>query len=280
MAADVVMARIAGLSPALRRTAQLMVVQAYFDESGSNVHSPVFAMGGFISTVDRWAAFSLDWEAALAEAPALDYFRMNEAHRLKEQFGEERGWDEELRDKRVNRLCEIICDHAITRVDIALYRKDYDIIFEDITDEFEMFKNPYFALFMEAVKEIGILRWEVGDDSVLEYIFDELGTIGEVAVQHWPVIKAAMPFGIGAYVGERPIHQDDKKFLPLQAADLYAWQCRRYFRENMVLDIPAREPVKILAKLKHIERKIDREQMRSMVHFAKRALEKKARDGG
>jgi hypothetical protein len=41
-----------------------------------------------------------------------------------------------------------------------------------------------------------------------------------------------MPSYLKPLVGSRPIHRDEKAFLPLQAADMFAWHNRRFYVEK------------------------------------------------
>jgi hypothetical protein len=50
---------------------------------------------------------------------------------------------------------------------------------------------------------------------------------------------------------------ENKCFLPLQAADLYAWNCRRTVRENEVLWMPPPATLARLERLPEISRKMD-----------------------
>jgi hypothetical protein len=102
-----------------------MVVRAYIDDSGANTTSSVFVLGGFIAPVDNWLAFSTDWKAALDTPPKLEYFKMKEAARLKDQFHPRKGWTEELRNQRINALAAIIRKYAALRVSVALRHSDF-----------------------------------------------------------------------------------------------------------------------------------------------------------
>jgi hypothetical protein len=72
-----------------------------------------------------------------------------------------------------------------------------------------------------------------------DIIFDQQGSLGEDAVYFWENFKnhpaATNEKTVDAYAGyseNPPIFRDEKAFLPLQAADLYAWQLRRKFVEK------------------------------------------------
>jgi hypothetical protein len=59
------------------------------------------------------------------------------------------------------------------------------------------------------------------------------------------------------YIGSAPIFRNDREFLPLQAADMYAWQIRRYFYENKVLYQPPRAVLKALQSISSIDKHLD-----------------------
>jgi hypothetical protein len=62
-AADRVWAHVSGLRPLRAGSRGLAVFQVYVDES--EAEGGFFALGGLISTAERWASFSREWEAML-----------------------------------------------------------------------------------------------------------------------------------------------------------------------------------------------------------------------
>jgi hypothetical protein len=60
-----------------------MALQGFFDDSGNESSSPIFVLAGFITTNQRWAAFSDEWQLALDEPPRLKYFKMAEAEHFR-----------------------------------------------------------------------------------------------------------------------------------------------------------------------------------------------------
>jgi hypothetical protein len=94
--------------------------EVYVDDSGSEPQSPIFYLGGFISSVERWAAFSNEWDSALALPPTLDYFKMSEAAGFWEQFARKRGWNETKREDRLVTFGRIINKYAMLRVSASI----------------------------------------------------------------------------------------------------------------------------------------------------------------
>src|ERR1700730_1812044 len=101
-----------------------MVFQVFIDDSGSEPQSPIFVLAGFIASHEKWATFSVDWQAELDKSPKLDYFKMNEAAALRGQFSREKGWSERKRDARVLSFASIARQHAAVRAE-ATMRHDH-----------------------------------------------------------------------------------------------------------------------------------------------------------
>jgi hypothetical protein len=67
-------------------------------------------------------------------------------------------------------------------------------------------------------------------------VFDEQGAFGREALDWWVNFRKLLddaPRGsirarVAKLVCDRPIFRDEKQFLPLQAADLYAWHVRKH----------------------------------------------------
>lgn len=95
-------------------------LEFYADDSGSEPQSPIFFFGGFLSTAERWAALSNEWDSALALPPTLDYFKMSEAAGFWDQFSKSRGWNEINREDRLVTLARIIQKYAMLRLSVPI----------------------------------------------------------------------------------------------------------------------------------------------------------------
>jgi hypothetical protein len=211
-----------------------MKFQGYFDDSGSSRKEPVYVLGGFISTVDKWKAFSDEWQSKLDASPSLAYFKMSEAAALKGQFG--RGWNPALRDQRVFELAEIIAKHAMVRVDSWCYREPFDVTIKGILKDRPEFEDPYGILFYQLVFAIITFRLENGGTEC-DIIFDEQGIFPSRVLLYWDFAKSHSPRPERAPIlasQSAPMFRNDRKFLPLQAADLFAW----FVRNNRTSRVP------------------------------------------
>ena len=99
--------------------------------------------------------------------------------------------------------------------------------------------NPYPFLFLQTVLAVAVRGDLYGINSACDFIFDEQLGFQEEILGWWPQTRAlidrAPRSDIAQRVGSPPIFRNEKEFLPLQAADLYAWQVRyNYIRNNAV----------------------------------------------
>jgi hypothetical protein len=202
------------------------MLQAFIDDSGSEPTDPIFVLGGFVSTTDAWTEFTDEWGASLSKDIPIRYFKSTEANGARGEFAIRRGWERALIDARVEELSAIAQKHALFRVAAMMRWSDYNCFLKDIGDNLKIpfnrfLSSPYF-LCLASIK-IRVQKFCVfhGLDPICYYTLDEQGATGEFSAllfQH-----VADP-GLRELLGGVPSFRDDKEILPLQAADLYAYQ--------------------------------------------------------
>jgi hypothetical protein len=226
-------AAVSGLPEPRRSRHVLTLLSTYIDDSGSENKGPVFVMAGYLSRVSVWSDFSTAWAACLGQGSRLPYFKMKEAFRLRDCFN---GWTEETRDQRVSQLVEILSTRPVlTAVVLALSWDDFwraKSEFPALTDV-----HPYDMLFHGVMHTVvgQLIKHNISES--VEFVFDEQGKAGERAILTYKQIKAVMPPAETHLIIGSPRLADDKQVLPLQAADLLAWQVRRYVAEQGGLPI-------------------------------------------
>lgn len=205
-----------------------MLLQGYFDDSGSHGGDGLYVLGGFLAPSVNWARFNTEWQQALKKEPAIDYFKMSEAISLRGQF--ER-WPAALRDQKVFKLTEIAEKYTVARISAMVYKQDFDAHIKGASPWREL-NNPYFLLYNQIVvltvnfiRELGQRSPDISGAKV-EFIFDEQGSLGEDAVSWWEVLKQALSPEQVQLLDQQPSFGSDKRRLPLQAADLLAWSVR------------------------------------------------------
>jgi len=224
------------------------VLRAYVDDSGSDLQGPVYILTGYVSDVDSWENFALDWCQALHASPAIDYFKMQEAESRKEQF---EGWADQAIEAKVLSLIPIACKYAKRRVECIFWQEHYDLahawflvqiqkqmsplVFSQVE---RIFSNPYFLAFCLIMSDYAIRMEGEKSNEITDFVFDSQGKLGRSCVKWWKRMNDLIPFmQYQRHIPHEPIHRDEKIFLPLQAADLLAWQTRRWLWEHHVRNV-------------------------------------------
>ncbi len=146
---DYVRALESGLPSIERGKRLLMILQGFFDDSGSSPNQPIFVLAGFLAPSEAWAEFSDIWAATL-KGKNLDYFKMSEATALQGQF---EGWLSSDRDAFVFKLVEIVGNFAKYRIDVSVLRSDYDDLIRDATP-LPQYHDPYYLLFQGICRSV------------------------------------------------------------------------------------------------------------------------------
>ena len=241
---DWVLALVCGLPTAEWRNRRVAVVRAFVDDSGSGGDSRYYVLAGFVATIPTWCAFTDAWQEVLDQKPKLGYFKMAEANALNGQFG---GWAERQRNIRVNDLITVIENHDLYEASTVVAQADYDEVLKPFLKD-SAYNNPYLFAFGDlvnlfassemhyrhAIRDVPSNQIVVisenksitsgGPPQKVDFVFDEQKNIERQARHFYDLFKDVPPYKDRI---ENIDYGDDKKFLPLQAADLTAWQHRR-----------------------------------------------------
>ena len=214
----------------------------YFDESGNSANAPLLVIAGFLANADDWALLVERWQAELdstAEGPRLDYFKMGEAATLQPQgqFARARGWDDEKRNARVRRFSHIICEHVKLRISVSACPQHFTKYISPLPAIGRRLATdiPYPHLFSRLLGEQLVLSHRKGLLHPHDVILDGQTGIEEEIKECWGDYKRAIAKERPQYarlLGSQPYFLDDKQFLPLQAADLYAWHVRAHLESK------------------------------------------------
>lgn len=198
------------------------LLNAYFDESGSEQEDKLIVLAGYVHRAETWAEFSDDWRAILDEKPSIAYFHMVEAESLRDEF---KDWDPIARDLKVDALAEVISKHQPWSIECRLSRNDYNQIVRPVAP-YDL-RSPYFPCFYGVIINLARLHYSMGLTLPTDFVFDDQGNIGAEAVLWYEFIKSIQEPKLQELLGSAPVFRDDKKVLPLQAADMLAWHIRR-----------------------------------------------------
>ena len=192
---------------------------AFIDDSGSGGDSPFYILAGYSAPEATWAAFWPDWQAALDVAPKLEYFKMSEAESLKGQFS---GFSPEQRTERVNQFIDVIQAHDLREASIAVSAQAYQDTFYPVMHKSHA--SPYYLAFIGMVSALAGINRHSGSPELTDFIFDEQDGMENKALRMYVAVKTHFPerqFGRVAF-------RSDRQMIALQAADLVAWQIRRF----------------------------------------------------
>jgi hypothetical protein len=198
------------------------MLTAYFDDSGSERGERMLILAGYVHSAQTWLAFNDDWQTVLETAPAIKYLHMVEAENLRDEF---KGWVREEMEEKVSALADVIVKHEPWSIECQVSHQDFSDIVQPVVP-YEL-RTPYFACFYGVI--CNLVKWHasMGLTLPIDFVFDEQGAIGAQAVLWYETIKSMQPAGLASLFGSTPVFRDDKKILPLQAADLLAWHLRR-----------------------------------------------------
>jgi hypothetical protein len=185
------------------------VLRGYIDDSGRKDHSPVMVLGGWIASVPTWLLFTSDWQAMLDMPPRIEYFKMNEAATLTEQF---RDWSRERADERIALAYKTIEEHIPYQVSCIIHLEPYYRIFTpDIMEGSAI--NPFYLAFGSIIKDVAYHQRTHGIDEKIDFVFDEQVTEKGKIIDAWDFLKVRVRPEDQHLIGSVPAFLDDKKFL-------------------------------------------------------------------
>lgn len=209
---------LSGFPEEKRKKRLIVVVQAFADESEDTEY---FAMSSVVAKASSWASFSDEWRACLKKSPWLPYFKMKDAAGRSGTFHK---FSVEQRDQRLGEFADIINRHVkmvtYSIIDLAAFKETWKKALDRPRNQ------PYFWPYQNTIMAICFALMDIGVRERFEMIFDEHVIFGPRARQWYPVIRAVMkerePKSYGVMPVE-PMFKSDTEFLPIQAADFFAW---------------------------------------------------------
>ncbi len=205
------------------------MLKAYADDSGSDGSGAPYFLAGFLMGSEHWAEFSDAWKVQLDRSPQIDYFRMFEAHNGSGQFAKREFFQREVRERKVRDLLEVIesCGPfgIFSTVDWREFRSSHKPFVSGAAT------NPYHCLVPWLLDSV--MAWQQFNEAFpapVDFIFDEQGEkLAHTVRSVYPQVKACVSESVAEMMGGLPEMKDDRKCLPLQAADMLAWNLRRHY---------------------------------------------------
>lgn len=200
---------------------------AYFDDSGTHVGSPIVVMAGFTGTSAQWKKFETAWSDRLAMPlpgrPPLRRFHMAPCNAQRDDFVD---WSREQCAAISDAFAQIIVDAGVVGYGIAISQSDWD----------ELISGPLRDFYGDAEKAcvtfciLNTLERAAAFDSLapVEFVFDNRPARTDANSRIFNVFRRNF---INEDEWVEPVSisfESSDKSLPLQAADILAWELHRY----------------------------------------------------
>jgi hypothetical protein len=206
----------------------VLTLHGYFDESGTHAGSDAVVVAGYLSTAEQWVLFETEWKASLAEW-GLDHFHMADfSNRAKEY----ETWTDQDRRFRLARLIGIANRHTLASIAIGIPVKSYNQIFTKHAKRFV--GGPYglaaSACFMDAAKVIDADFPSARIAYVFEAGAEGAGQVLKVFQWNYKHPDNRSRFKLLS------LKFEGKDFVPLQAADILAYELHKHLPRQIGID--------------------------------------------
>jgi hypothetical protein len=202
-----------------------MTYQVFADDSGTKGDTRHFVMAGLVAHSEAWKNFSEEWASCLQQVPRIKIFKMREAASCSGQFYQVSTKD---RDAKLKSLARVINEYVPLCTYTVIDLDAHGLTWAKTNQK--PLNDPYFWPFQNTIMATCFSLWDAGLRNQFEAIFDEQYISGpkaklyyqfmlEVAKLREPDASTILPIA--------PQFKSDDEYLPIQAADLFAWCIRK-----------------------------------------------------
>jgi len=200
---------------------EVMGFTVYFDDSGTHNESSTAVSACFVSKIESWKRFELEWKRASQEEQ-FGVFHMADFAAGKAQFNL---WEHERKQRVLIRLCRIIDSCVHSGFAFGVNKRDYDELAPELLQKHHLGRFHYTFVLRSCIGSMGQWRKTYHPTSSLEYVFDQLPKGTGVKGEIMSVMDAAMRKSRSE---PNPLFdgyafQSRAAIVPLQASDILAW---------------------------------------------------------
>lgn len=216
----------------------------FLDESGTHSGSNAAVVAGYISNDTEWGEFIKEWGQIL-KSEGVEYFHMTD---FESRYGQFDGWTEERKRTFLNKLLNVINQHAFVGVGTIITKQSFDSLSEPSQC---LCENMYGLAAMFCWWELG--RILVKADAWMNLVMGR-GAKGFDAINLiYQEDSRFREWNEGTRI--RALSTADmREFLPLQAADMLAYELwKEWNRRSDKSGRDIRYPLKQLGKVRRNE---------------------------
>ncbi len=208
----------------------VMIFTAYLDESGIDPKAQDIVLAGYLATNDQWKAFEHEWNNAISEFGLSQFHMTDYAAKVKPY----NTWTTKQREDRYARLVKIINSNTTCSVGMIMSRVEYAAAMGDIART--MPAGSYGFIFTQLTLFTPVALWSMGNTRpqiayVLErgagrHIGDAIHIMDEIAELFDRISLEQNRISPLGYLSAKT--EKKERFVPLQAADILAYQLYRF----------------------------------------------------
>jgi hypothetical protein len=223
----------------------MAMLRAFCDESGKHEQAEAFVVSGYVGRENKWKTLERRWKRALHKE-GLREFHMTDCEG---GHGEFAGMLRAERDALQRRFIEIILDADIYGVSGGIDMASYNELshrLKNIRKHVKYTKSPYFLGFEHFVMEVAYrVTWH-SDIERIAFVFDRQKEFqGRAKELYDEVVQLKDAVTYNHRLG--PLAFDSKTVqVPLQAADVIAYEMYRYRTNHLLHEEPIRWQFELL----------------------------------
>jgi hypothetical protein len=203
----------------------IVVLAAYFDDSGTHLSSPVVVVGGLLGTEEQWVVFKSEWAKLLARPldgkPRLNQFHLSRCQARREEF---RDYTPTERDHVIHLFNKVILDVGLVTIAAAVNKIAWDqLVVGNVAIELGNPEGLCFVKCLEAVMSTIRLR-KPGQRVALVFdqgITDRIEGLAQLYFSQSEIYPELAGIGFGKVAD----------VLPLQGADMIATGSYQFAQE-------------------------------------------------
>jgi hypothetical protein len=226
----------------------------YCDDSGTHSGSAYAVAACFLSDMDRWDRFNDDWSRADRDEN-FGVFHMTDFVAKKERFALPEWQDECKRRRTMRRLINISVTRRQHAFVSAIEKAAYDAeVPEELRQDYRLCNNHYTFAVRHCMGKL--IRWRQRHNYTdrIQFVFDRMTKgHGEII----DVFERALEEGAETALSSQGIYpggwsfQDKAEVLPLQAADILAWESMHFMQKVYLPEVKEKPRKSYLALIEN-----------------------------